>query len=85
MGVETILVERVFRRRKVPPVREYLVWWKGLPRQKANYELEDALGKFMDWNRRFETKVMGSFSRPHYHRGRIPPWAQVSPSMPYIR
>ena len=28
--------------------------------------------------------VTGSFSRPHHHRERIPPWAEWSPSMPYI-
>ena len=29
--------------------------------------------------------VMSSFSRPHHHRERILPWAQVRPSRPNIR
>ena len=44
--METILVEQVSRRHGAPPVREYLVQWKGLSRQKASWERKDALGKF---------------------------------------
>ena len=55
--VETILAERVTRKQGVPPVREYLVGWKGLPKWKTSWEREDALGKFADWNRRFETEI----------------------------
>ena len=29
--------------------------------------------------------VTNSLSRPHHHKGRIPQWAQESPSSPYIR
>ena len=29
--------------------------------------------------------VMNSLSRPHHHKGRIPQWAQESPSSPYVR
>ena len=55
--VETILAERATRKRGVPPMQEYLVRWKGLPKQKASWERKDALGKFTYWNRRFETTV----------------------------
>ena len=48
--VETILAERVTRKHGVPPMREYLVRWKGLPKQKASWERENALGKFAYWN-----------------------------------
>ena len=34
--VETILAEQVTRKHGVPPVREYLVRWKGLSKQKAS-------------------------------------------------
>ena len=44
--METILAERVTRKHGVPIVREYLVRWKGLPRWKANWEGDNALGKF---------------------------------------
>ena len=33
--VETILAEWVTKKHGVPPMREYLVWWKGLPKRKA--------------------------------------------------
>ena len=55
--METILAERVTRKHGVPSVREYLVRWKGLPKRKASWEHEDALGKFADWNRQFEIAV----------------------------
>ena len=96
--VETILAERVTRKHGVPPMREYLVRWKGLPKRKTSWERENELGKFADWNQRFETaistgssmawvgeSVMNSLSRPHHHKGRIPQWAQESPSSPYVR
>ena len=96
--VETILAERVTRKHGVPPMREYLVRWKGLPKRKTSWEREDALGKFAEWNRRFETavstgtsmawvgeSVTNSLSRPQHHMGRILPWAQESPSSPYLR
>ena len=40
------------------------------------------MGSSMAW---VGESVTGSFSRPHNHRGRIPPRVQVSPSRPYIR
>ena len=96
--VETILVEWVTRKHGVPPMREYLVRWKGLPKRKASWEREDVLGKFADWNRWFETEVstgssmawvgesvMNSLSRPQHSMGRIPQWAQERPLSPYIR
>ena len=48
--VETILAEWVTRKQGVPPMREYLVWWKGLLKRKGSWEHEDALGKFVAWN-----------------------------------
>ena len=96
--METILAERITRKHGVPPRREYLVRWKGPLRWKASRECEDALVKFANWNQRFKTivstrslmawvgeSVIDSFSRPHHQRGRIPLWAQESPSRPYIR
>ena len=96
--METILAERVTRKQGVPPVREYLVRWKGLPKRKARWERENAMGKFTEWNQRFETvistgssmawvgeSVTNSLSRPQHPMGMIPQWAQESPSSPYIR
>ena len=96
--VETILAEQVTRKQGVPPVREFLVRWKGLPKRKTSWEREDAMSKFEDWNRRFQTtvstessmawvgeSVANSLSRPHHHKGRIPQWAQKSPFSPYIK
>ena len=96
--METILAERVTRKQGVPPVREYLVRWKGLPKRKARWEREDALGKFVEWNRRFKTvistgssmawvgeSVTKSLSRPQHPMGKIPQWVQESLSSPYIR
>ena len=96
--VETILAEWVIRKHGVPPVREYLVRWKGLSKRKASWESENALGKFADWNRRFENaistgssmawvgeSVTNSLFRPQHPMGRIPQWAQESPSSPYIK
>ena len=40
------------------------------------------MGSLMAW---VGESVIGSFSRPHHHRRRIPIWAQVCPSRPYIR
>ena len=96
--VETILIERVTRKHGVPPVQEYLVRWKGLPKRKASWERENALDKFIYWNRWFKTavstgssmawvgeSVTNSLFRPQHPMGRIPQWAQESPSSPYIR
>ena len=60
--METILAERVTRKQGVPPMREYLVRWKGLPKRKASWEREDALGKFAYWNRWFETAISTGLS-----------------------
>ena len=57
-GVETILVEQVTRRHGVPLMQEYLVRWKSLSRRKASLEREDALGKFVNLIRRFESEVL---------------------------
>ena len=44
--VKNILVERVTRRQGVPPVIEYLVRWKGLPKKQVSWEHADALRRF---------------------------------------
>ena len=44
--VEHIIIDRVTRRRGVPPTTEYLVKWKGLPKSEANWEPTDALWQF---------------------------------------
>ena len=36
------------------------------------------------WTKR-KQGVTSSLSRPHHHKGRIPQWAQESPSSPYVR
>ena len=38
-----VLVDRVIRRRGVPPDMEYLVKWKGLPESEASWEPVNAL------------------------------------------
>ena len=96
--METILIERVTRKHGVPSVQEYLVWWKSLLRQKASWEREDALGKFANWIRQFESEVSigssmawvwesvtPSFSWTNPHMGRIPPCVQMSLLRPYVR
>ena len=55
--METILAEWVTKRHGVPPVREYLVRCKGLPRWKASWEREDALSKFANLIRWFKSEV----------------------------
>ncbi|RVW27812.1 hypothetical protein CK203_102631 [Vitis vinifera] len=44
--VKNILAERVTRRQGVPPVIEYLVQWKGLPKRQVSWEHADALRRF---------------------------------------
>ncbi|KAL6349849.1 hypothetical protein AAG906_001736 [Vitis piasezkii] len=46
--VEHVLVDRVIRRRGVPPATEYLVKWKGLPESEASWEPADALWQFQE-------------------------------------
>ncbi|KAL6328324.1 hypothetical protein AAG906_034467 [Vitis piasezkii] len=46
--VEHIIVNRVIRRRGVPPAMEYLVKWKGLPKSEASWEPVDALWQFQE-------------------------------------
>ena len=56
--MDTILEERVTKRHRVPFVREYLVWWKGLLRRKASWERGDPLDKFTDWVWWFKTELL---------------------------
>ncbi|RVW71431.1 hypothetical protein CK203_057585 [Vitis vinifera] len=46
--VEHIIVDRIIRRRGVPPAMEYLVKWKGLPESEASWEPADALWQFQE-------------------------------------
>ena len=56
--METILAKRVTRKHVIPPLRECLVWWKDISRQRVSWEHEDAYDKFMDWIKQFEVKVL---------------------------
>ena len=44
--VKNILAEQVTRRQRVPPVIEYLVQWKWLPKRQASWEHADSLRRF---------------------------------------
>ncbi|KAJ9682242.1 hypothetical protein PVL29_018227 [Vitis rotundifolia] len=55
--VKNILVERVTRRQGVPPVIEYLVRWKGLPKGQASWEHTDALRRFWKHIERFQKEA----------------------------
>ena len=52
--VKSILVEWVTRRQGVPPMIEYLVQWKGLPKRQASWEHADALRRFWKHIKRFQ-------------------------------
>ena len=52
--VDSILADRVIRRRGVPSYREYLVKWKNAPDVEASWEPEDSLWKFKDDIERFK-------------------------------
>ena len=51
--VKNILGERVTRRQGVPPMIEYLVQWKGLPKGQASWEHADALRRFWKHIKKF--------------------------------
>ena len=55
--VKNILAERVTRRQGVPPVIEYLVRWKGLPKRQVSWEHADALKKFWKHIERFQNET----------------------------
>ncbi|WJZ81415.1 hypothetical protein VitviT2T_001260 [Vitis vinifera] len=55
--VKNILAERVTRRQGVPPVIEYLVQWKGLPKRHASWEHADALRRFWKHIERFQKEA----------------------------
>ncbi|KAJ9705658.1 hypothetical protein PVL29_003632 [Vitis rotundifolia] len=55
--VKNILAERVTRRQGVPPVIEYLVQWKGLPKGQASWEHADALRRFWKHIERFQKEA----------------------------
>ena len=44
--IKNILAERVTRRQGVPPMIEYLVRWKGLPKRQVSWEHMDYLRRF---------------------------------------
>ena len=44
--VEHIIADRVIKRQGMPPVKEYLVKWKGLPESEASCDPTDALWQF---------------------------------------
>ena len=52
--VETILADRLIRRRGVPSYREYLVKWKNVPDIEASWEPEESLWQFKDHVERFK-------------------------------
>ncbi|RVW50560.1 hypothetical protein VitviT2T_002213 [Vitis vinifera] len=55
--VKNILAERVTRRQGVPPVIEYLVRWKGLPKRQVSWEHADALRKFWKHIEKFQNEA----------------------------
>ncbi|WJZ91811.1 hypothetical protein VitviT2T_010854 [Vitis vinifera] len=55
--VKNILAERITRRQGVPPVVEYLVRWKGLPKRRESWEHADALRKFWKHIERFQNEA----------------------------
>nr|CAN67496.1 hypothetical protein VITISV_043382 [Vitis vinifera] len=55
--VKNILAERVTRRQGVPPVIEYLVRWKGLPKRQVSWEHADALRKFWKHIKKFQNEA----------------------------
>ncbi|KAJ9692901.1 hypothetical protein PVL29_011823 [Vitis rotundifolia] len=55
--VKNILAERVTRRQGVPPVIEYLVQWKGLPKRQVSWEHADALRRFWKHIERFQKEA----------------------------
>ena len=54
--VEHLLADRVIRRRGVPPAKENLVKWKGLPESEASWELAEALWQFQEKIERFRVE-----------------------------
>ena len=61
--VDTILADRLIRRRGVPSYFEYLVKWKNLPEAEASWEREDALWQFRDHIERFKHQDATGTSR----------------------
>ncbi|RVW44665.1 hypothetical protein CK203_086900 [Vitis vinifera] len=55
--VKNILAERVTRRQGVPPVTEYLVQWKGLPKRQVSWEHANALRRFWKHIDRFQKEA----------------------------
>ena len=55
--LKNILGERVTRRQGVPPVIEYLVRWKGLPKRQVSWKHADALRKFWKHIERFQNEA----------------------------
>ncbi|WKA00569.1 hypothetical protein VitviT2T_018910 [Vitis vinifera] len=55
--VKNILAERVTRRQGVPPMIEYLVRWKGLPKKQVSWEHADALRKLWKHIEKFQNEA----------------------------
>ncbi|RVW75829.1 hypothetical protein CK203_055119 [Vitis vinifera] len=55
--VKNILAERITRRQGIPPVIEYLVRWKGLPKRQVSWEHADALRRFWKHIERFQKEA----------------------------
>jgi hypothetical protein len=61
--VESILADRVIRRRGVPNYTEYLVKWKDLPDEEVSWEREDLLWQFVDFIHRYKDENATRTSR----------------------
>ncbi|RVW38677.1 hypothetical protein CK203_077471 [Vitis vinifera] len=80
--VEHIIVDRIIRRRGVPPTTEYLVKWKGLPESEASWEPANALWQFQEQIERSGQKMRRGRLRLRW--GRVSQDASNDPPMAYI-
>ena len=78
--VESILADRLNRRRGVPSYQEYLVKWKNAPDIEASQEPKDSLWQFKDHMERF--KLKGGRGRRELEWGRVLRLAQIAPKNP---
>jgi hypothetical protein len=67
--VESILADRVTRRRGVPNYTEYLVKWKDLPDEEVSWEQEDLLWQFADFIHRYKDESATRTSRKQVGEG----------------
>ena len=61
--VDSILADRLIRRRGVPSYKEYLVKWKNAPEEETSWEPEDSLWQFKDAIERFQVEGATRASR----------------------